>query len=83
MLIIIGLGGTIYLNFFYGRGDTGLTETTDLTTTDVSPSSTTSQILPYGSKLNLKILDQDLFRQLRPFTPVGVSPEELGRPNPF
>ncbi len=91
-IIIIGFGGIIYSNFFYGRAVTVSTEITNAinspaSDTPVIPSDEesvrTSPTLPHGSTLKLKILDQDLFRRLRPFTPARVLPNELGQPNPF
>ena len=82
-ITIIGLGGIIYFNFFYNRAETTPTSTTDAGDSTAGGSGHISQTLPYGPKLNLKILDQDLFRRLRPFTPVRVLPEELGQSNPF
>ena len=47
------------------------------------PTDTTGAALSNGTFIDLTILDQDMFKILKSSPPVEITPEELGKDNPF
>jgi len=94
LALIVSLGGTVYLNFFYGKAPDALPLipanifSGDLGEISIPGSgpvadSQPSALLPYGSAIDTNVLEQEAFKALRSAPRVQVLPSELGKTNPF
>lgn len=75
LLLVFASAGIVYVNFFLNRAPT-------------APSSQNlaefeGGLLPYGSKINPRILNDEKFKILKAFARVIVDPSLLGKPNLF
>lgn len=83
-IFIVALGGIVYVNFFSGRSGTALLpQTNESPARSGSASPVSGGLLPYGAKIDTRILDDERFAVLRPGPGVRVTAEELGQPNLF
>lgn len=94
ILIIISLGGMLWINFgkkprlsVPTRTDLSMSQQpvgSDIETMTQQPSQVgESNLLPYGAKINTKILKEERFQALKSAPKVTVSKEELGNADPF
>jgi len=92
-----GGGSTTNLNEQHLQpGAIGEIPTEDITTT-TTPTGTTSNlpipglptvhpvpgVFPQSTAVNGSVFDSSKFRNLQDYTPLTISPEEIGRPNPY
>ncbi|MDP3993357.1 MAG: hypothetical protein Q8P75_00005 [bacterium] len=96
-LLLISIGGIVYLNFF--RGGPAPEPTQDMIDQAfqnsrggsagpapvASPTSfqSSSSLLPYGDKIDTSIFELDKYTVLKRSPSLSVSPEELGKENIF
>lgn len=75
-VLLLASAGIIYINFFLGRGAETLP-------TPQTPTEFEGGLLPYGSTINIRVLNDETFKVLKPFPPVSIDPSELGKSNLF
>ena len=96
IVLLVSVGGIVYFNLFYGKGDSPPRDAASLRGQNSPPPAPSGQddgqikpvravggLLPYGPKIDMEILEHEKFKSLRGVPPVSVRPEELGKPNPF
>jgi hypothetical protein len=80
-IIVACFGGTIWVWFgggisFGGSGESNISLSAPTSGSD-------NAILPYGTKFDTSILSDRRFKDLKDSDKLIITPEELGRPNPF
>ncbi len=75
LLLVLASGGIVYFNFFLNR-DAAPPASEDLV-------EAAGGLLPYGGKINLRILSDERFLILKAFPAISVDPALLGKPNLF
>lgn len=96
VVLFVALGGIIYVNFFMDKSDpvsigeplsppritagspAGSGAGGEITVRQASPG-----LLPYGSEIDMRVLDSDKFKKLNDAPALIVRPEELGKPDLF
>jgi hypothetical protein len=88
-LIAVFIGATIFVLKGSSGGNTAAPGPASTSPSNVSGSTPvpvnlgSAELLPYGSKIDTKVLNSDKFKALRPTPPLTVSPAQLGNANLF
>ena len=98
-VFVISIAGVVYVNFFRNSsqqpptseigklalppGEVGDTAAVPPVSSIRSDKAASAVLLPYGGTMDTGLLDSEKFRVLRSAPSLSVSPEELGKENPF
>lgn len=84
VLLLVSVAGIIYFNFTAkAPAPPGSYQTPVSSTESNSAKTAKSGLLPYGSKIDVKILEADDFKVLRAAPPLVIGSDEMGRDDLF
>lgn len=83
ILLLVCVAGIVYFNFFVGSALPAVSTKPAPAEPAKSTSRAMGEALPYGREIDLSVLGRDEFRVLKAPPPLGISPQELGKTNPF
>lgn len=77
ILLIAAMAGIVYFNFFLKKPKTAPPPSPE------NLAEFRGGLLPHGTKINMRILDDPRFKNLKPGPKVGVDPSQLGKTDLF